>query len=220
MQEPTHRHKNLLTVFWCQPRDTMIGVSLATKWLTHGSSAYWTSPQLVIHTALRQYNSLGYIPYRLGTHGLTYTCTLRPAMANLFWFQSISKILYVHAVHTVWPLLDTSMQRKWKFFYTERWCTCYSLRIQCMCSRVVYVSIMCPKNWPFGALSLENLLLSVFYYIITELNSLQCGLLCCRDPLAPCSNSFESLKDNEWLNLLTNEIYEQVITSLTDKVHK
>ena len=77
----TDTNNLLVPLYRCQPRGArdLIGVSLATKWLTHGSSAIrdipsagysyhpWAPPLGGIIT------SRGYILYRLGTHGLTYT---------------------------------------------------------------------------------------------------------------------------------------------------
>lgn len=158
-----------------------------------------------------------------------HVCTLRPAMANLFWFYII-KYMYLLKQFQKYHMYMQFVQSGHCLIWVCNASGNFSIQnIGVLVILCAYVQQGCvcqynvsKKNWLFGALPLENLLLSLFYYIITELhvNSLQCGLLCCRDPLAPFSNSFGSLQDNEWLNLLTNEIYEQVITSLTDKVHK
>ena len=61
---------------------TIRAASWATKWLTHGTSAVRNTTSGVTFTALVRFapsggkvNPLGYIAYRLGCHGLTYTYT-------------------------------------------------------------------------------------------------------------------------------------------------
>ena len=90
---------NLLAIFWCpcscQPRDAerfwnLIGVFLATRWSTHGSSVNQDIP------------SAGYFipPSGRGTQGLTYTytiCIYLPVDPKIKGFFYVC-ILYTHHI--------------------------------------------------------------------------------------------------------------------------
>ena len=53
---------------------------------------------------------------------------------------------------------------------------CLVASVVCIIIYIVYMYVA--KNRLFSALPLESLLLSVFYYFLTEFKCLQCGLLC------------------------------------------